>query len=145
MADVTPDQLETYLTEYGWKFSPVSQGVWSTGFQGERRLFPLRIRLTNTVLSFEVRPFVELCVDWRRCPELARDLLELNGRLQLVKVALADTGDVTLSCQVLTAGFDYDTLTRILGILGYYADELSPEIHAKVESYGATGRPPLLS
>ena len=145
MAEVTPDQLEAYLTEYGWTFEAHGLNLWTTGFQGERRTFPMNIRWTPTCLSFEVRPYLDLGVDWPRSPELARDLLELNARMQLVKVGLSETGEVLLSCQVLVAGFDYECFGRILGIIGYYADELAPEIYSKVEIYDPERRPTLLS
>jgi hypothetical protein len=145
MAQLTSDKLETMLTDYGWSFEPTGDNAWRTGFQGEQRLFPLVIKLTNTCVSFEVRPLIDLTLDSVRSPVLSRDLLELNARMQMVKVAVNETGEVSLSCQVLAAGFDYDMLGRVLGIIGYYADEVAPEIYHRLASYGFYGRPALLS
>jgi hypothetical protein len=88
---------------------------------------------------------VESTLDVRRWPELSRELLELNDRMQIVKVGMSESGEVTLSCQVLAAGFDYEMLTRILGILGYYADEVAPDIAQRLDADGFSGRPPFLS
>lgn len=145
MTPVSPAQLESFLSEYGWAYEPLGHSAWSTGFQGNSHLFPLAIKLTTTCVSFEVRPFLGLAIDWIHWPELSRDLLELNNKVQLVKVALSEHGEVCLSCQVLSAGFDYDQLQRILGIIGYYADELAPEIQARFESYKRGDRPTLHS
>ena len=102
-------------------------------------------RLTQTCVSFEVRPLVDLTLELGRWPGLSRELLELNSRMQLVKVGVSEEGEVSLACQVLAAGFDIEMLGRILGILGYYADEVAPEIYHNMASYGTYDRPTLLS
>jgi len=145
MSQLTADRLETMLTEYGWTFESTGDNSWRTGFQGEQRLYPLMIQLTSTCVSFEVRPLIDLTLDSVRCPVLSRDLLELNARMQVVKVAVSEGGEVSLSCQVLASGFDSEMLSRILGIIGYYADEVAPEIYHRMAAYGFYGRPTLLS
>lgn len=142
---LTSDTLESLLTEYGWTFEAKGGNIWTTGFQGEQRLYPLQIRLTQTCVSFEVRPLVDLTVELGRWPDLSRDLLELNSRMQIVKVGVTEDGELTLACQVLSTGFDFEMLTRILGIIGYYADEVTPEIYHRLAVRGDDGRPTLLS
>lgn len=145
MSQLTPDILESLLTEYGWTFEANGDNQWSTGFQGDQRLYPLSIKLSETCVSFEVRPLVDSTFDVMRWPDLSRELLELNGRMQLAKVAVSDFGELCLSCQVLAAGFDFEMLTRILGILGYYADEVGPEIAQRLASTLDPERPVFLS
>lgn len=135
MESITPELLETYLREYGWSFEALGDDTWCTGFQGETRLYPLTISLSSTCVSFEVRPLIDLQLDRSRWPEMSHYLLQLNARLQLVKLGVGEGGELMLSCQVLTAGFDYETMNRILGILGYYADELAPEIYGRLATY----------
>jgi len=145
MPQLTSDRLEDLLTEYGWTFESTGENAWRTGFQGEQRLFPLCIRLTQTCISFEVRPLIDLVLDGVSSPLLSREMLELNDSLQLVKLAVSDLGEVSLVCQVLANGFNSDMLGRILGILGYYADEVAPEIYQRLADIGFYGRPTLLS
>ena len=145
MSQLTGDQLEAMLVDYGWTFEALGPNVWRTGFRGEQRLFPLHIRLSQTCISFEVEPLVDLKLDASRWTMVSRDLLELNAKLQLVKVAISDGGEVTLACQVLVAGFSADTLHRVLGIIGYYADEVAPEIYQRLAATPVDKRPPLLS
>jgi len=145
MSQLTSELLASYLVSYGWTFEATGPASWRTGFQGEQRLYPLEIRLTQTCVSFEVRPLVDLTLEFGRWPEISRDLLELNGRMQLVKLALVGDGEVTLACQVLVAGFTYDMLSRILGIIGYYADEVTPEIYQRLASTSTSVQPSLLS
>jgi hypothetical protein len=54
-------------------------------------------------------------------------------------------GEVSLACQVLTNNFGLDTLGRVLGILGYYADEIAPEIYEKLATVGLDEIPAMLS
>lgn len=145
MTQLTPDLLETHLAQYGWTFESDGPNRWRTGFQGEQRFFPLSIKLSETCVSFEVKPLLDLEVDWQKSRALLRELLTLNARLQLVKLALHPDGDLVLACQVLTAGFDYEMLAHILGILGYYAEEVTPDIHAKLTMTGAAQPPTLHS
>lgn len=145
MSELTADRLESMLQEYGWTFEPAGENTWRTGFQGEQRLYPLAIRLTQTCISFEVRPLIDLTLDAVHSPVLSRELLELNEKLQLAKVAVNEGGEVSLSCQVLVSGFDAEKLGRVLGILGYYADEVAPEIYHRLAAYGFYGRPAMLS
>lgn len=142
---LTSDTLESLLTEYGWTFEAKGGNTWMTGFQGEQRLYPLQIRLTQTCVSFEVKPLVDLTMELGRWPDLSRELLELNARMQIVKVGVTEDGELTLACQVLSTGFDFEMLTRILGIIGYYADEVTPEIYHRLASRSDHGRPTLLS
>ena len=69
---------------------------------------------------------------------------QANNRLQLVKVGVTDGGEIVLSCQVLSAGFDFEMLARILGIIGYYADEVTPEIYGRLAAYCPEVAPALL-
>jgi hypothetical protein len=76
---------------------------------------------------------------------LSRELLELNTRLQVAKLAVNDVGEVSLACQVLANSFDADMLGRILGIIGYYADEVAPEIYHRLAAFGPETHSNMLS
>ena len=144
MTLLTSDQLELMLTDYGWTFEALGDNTWVTGFQGEQKTFPLFIQLSATCVSFEVRPLVDLVIEATRYPNLTRHLLELNDRLQLVKIAVNKEGEVTMSAQLLSSGFTEDSLYRVLGIIGYYADEVAPEIYHRVAKVGTKEKPVLL-
>lgn len=147
MSSITAEILEAYLVEYGWNYHSAGENAWSTGFQGDHRLYPLMIRLSNTCISFEIRPLLEVDIDARRIPSLVRELLELNHKLQIVKLAFNEGGELVLACQLLVTGFDFEALTRILGILAYYADEIAPDLYERLDQL-ARGRgqgPRLLS
>lgn len=136
MSQITAHSLESMLTDYGWAFQNTGENHWLTGFQGSERYFPLSIRLTQTCVSFEIRPLIDLRIDSPRYQMLSRELLELNTRLQVAKLAVNDVGEVSLACQVLANSFDADMLGHILGIIGYYADEVAPEIYHRLAAFG---------
>ena len=136
MSTLTAEELEAYLTDYGWYFHTVGKNAWSTGFQGDQRVYPMTIRLSATCVSFEIRPLLDLDLDLRRTPTLVREFLELNHKLQMVKLTLTESGELSMACQLLTLGFDFEILACILGILAYYADEIAVEIHARIQQAG---------
>lgn len=145
MISLSPDQLEDLITEYGWTFARAEGDLWHSGFRGEFAYFPMDIRLSSTCVSFEVCPLLEFDKDLRTKPDLVCDLLELNASLQLVKLAIKESGAISLSCQVLTTGFGAETLDKVLGIMAYYADSLAGEVQSRLLTSEDTRRPRFLS
>ena len=85
--------------------------------------------MTDTYLSFEVCPLIDsnlyLTTSLTSLDErLFKSALALNYDLQFVKLGLNIKGELTLSCQMINMGIDYEKFTRIVEILGYYCDEL---------------------
>jgi hypothetical protein len=145
MTYVTADQLESYLVNYGWKFEATGENGWRTGFQGSSRLYPLTIKLADTYVSFEIRPLIDLKVDCLTMPGLSRFLLEINNKLKFVKLGVTRQGVIILSAQALVVGFDYEHFARLIGVMGYYADEIAPQIYDRIDSGIGGQRPALLS
>lgn len=145
MTYVTAAQLESYLNSYGWKFEATGENGWKTGFQGNSRLYPLSIKLCDTYVSFEIRPLIDIKVDCLTMPGLARYLLEMNNRLKFVKLGVSKYGVIVLSAQAMVSGFDYETFARMIGVLGYYADEVAPQIYDRITTGSDARRPAFLS
>jgi hypothetical protein len=145
MTYVTATQLESYLNSYGWKFETTGENVWRTGFQGNSRLYPLAITLADSYVSFEIRPLIDIKVDCLTMPGLARHLLNINNKLKFAKVGVSKQGVIVLSAQAMVMGFDYEAFARLIGVLGYYADEIAPQIYDRINTGVAARRPALLS
>ena len=92
-----------------------------------------------------MRPLIDVVLDCKHSDSLSRDLLELNARIQLVKLGMTEAGELSLSCQVLASQFDAETLGAILGIIGYYADEVAPDIYHRLATLNRNERPSMLS
>lgn len=132
----TPETLETYLRDYGWTFSAESERKWHSGWQGDGHAFPLEITMSDTWIRFDVRPFMTIDMTSPRVGEMSVFLLELSFDLHLVKLSLDPNGGLVLSAQTLSRGFDLETLSDLLGVLGYYADHLRKEIMQRFDMLG---------
>ena len=136
MSRMTPELLESYLADYGWAFRTISPGHWVTGWQGQDRSYPLVVTLSDTWLSFLVKPFLRLEVDWENCPELSQFLLELNNTCHMVKLVIDDRGDVCLGLEVFANHIVFGNFADSLGVLGYYCDFLYDQIHGQIDQIG---------
>src|SRR5438309_2341804 len=100
MPQLTPEKLESYMRQYGWRFYADAPGHWLTGWQGEERLYPMNIRLSDSWLLLQVKPFVELPDASIASGELAAYLLQLNHDAHMVKLAMDDDQTIVLSMQL---------------------------------------------
>ena len=136
MERISAEKLETYLTEYGWHYHSMSDRRWITGWQSERRSYPLTIVLTDSWARFDVKPLLKVDLDWCSWPEALRYILELNHDSQLVKLGLDEFGEVSLSIQLFTHSFTYEAFSDAMGVLGHYADLLHDELSQKLAEIG---------
>ncbi len=136
MERCTGPLLENYLATYGWTYRSTGSQEWTTGFQGQDRSFPLRISLTETWISFQIEPYLGLEIDWESWPEIARCLLELNGRSSMVRLSLCDQGRIEMGLEVFNKQFCYESFCTCIGLLGFYADHFYDEILSRLDSIG---------
>lgn len=140
MRTVTPDLLESLLSEYGWMFEALGEGVWRSGFLSESRKFPVEIKLGDNFISFTIAPLIKnFASKGRRSPAALFEVLALNNELKLARLSLTESGDLRLTIEVLVAQFDAKALDLALGILAYYAEQVAnrfgmrsrPKLHLK--------------
>jgi hypothetical protein len=136
MSTTAPDQLEEFLTEYGWKFRRIAPTRWKTGWCEGDRFWALSIEREEHWITFTVSPLLHLAIDWFAASDIARHILELNNSAQIVKLALDEHGDLLLRCQILGTTLDWESFNHVLGILGYYAESLSADITRRVREGG---------
>ncbi len=132
---ISPEIVESFLEQYGWDFSVSGPNAWCTGWQGDRRAFPLVIELTETWLSFTVAPLLRLGPDWRSYAEVHLKVLEFNNDCKLIKLGIDEYGDLVMSFQLLLSNVDYDGFSDSLGILGYYADRVYDGVVLEAEEH----------
>lgn len=136
MNQCTPEVLEAYLQEYGWSYHYVDQGQWVTGWQGQERSYPLKISVCDTWITFQIKPFVKLTIDWDSWPELSYFILKKNDDCQMVKLALDENDQISLYLEVFANGFSYQDFNDTIGLMGYYADRLYDEILSHLDTIG---------
>ncbi|MBF0440913.1 MAG: hypothetical protein HQK54_03325 [Oligoflexales bacterium] len=120
--------IETYLDNYGWSYKVGGCGGWITGFQGGERSYPLFINITETWITFNIRPFIGISTDWEYWPEVLQFLLKLNNRCSMVKLVIDDDNCISLLLEIFARDLSYSEFYDSLGVLGYYADFIYGEI-----------------
>ena len=120
MAQISQEQLESFLQNYGWSFKKVKERVWLTGWQGQSTSFPLKISLCDTWLSFEIEQLTGIEIDLESWPEISLFLLQLNHHCRMVKVSIGEAGGVCLVLEIFTSRIDYGDFSDALGVLGYF-------------------------
>ena len=136
MPGLNANQLGQYLDDYGWTYYEHSHDTLMSGWQTDKRSYPLTLNLSDTCLSLAVEPLLKLDIDWSLWPEIVRDILELNQDIQLAKLALTPEGSIVLSCQMLTKNMTYENFSDTLGIIGYYAEELYDQLFDRIFKSG---------
>ena len=144
MKTLNSSLIENYLKIYGWDFYKISHNIVISGWQSQKRLYPLFIELSNTIINLEIRPFIKLNKPKINTYSLLEYLLKINNDIKIVKLAINDNEEIILNLQLFTLGLSYENFCNALGILGYYADELyenitqyqdTLNIYNKTESY----------
>lgn len=119
---VTPDNIEDYFDRYGWTFSRVKDEVWQTGFRGQTSSYRITVQITDDWVFFVINPFVVAPEVPDRRLRLYHHLLRLNHEANLTKFGIDADGDVFLTIELSTQGFDYSHFADALSALAHYAD-----------------------
>lgn len=127
------------MERYGWKYRRSDEKTWETGWSCDRRSYPMKIDICDTWITFEISPLLPMELEWMDWPELTTLLLELNHSIHFVKLALTETGEVSLSAQVFSNQLDYDSFHDTVGVLGHYAEILFEKLMNHAIDIGAFG------
>lgn len=136
MDQISSQQIEGFLCQYGWNFKKVDESHYETGWQGKKRSFPMTISICDTWIGFEITPFLETEIDWESWPEVSAFLLEFNDRSRMVKASTNEQQLICLSIEAFASRFCFAEFSDCLGILGFYADQLDDELHDFLEIIG---------
>lgn len=127
------DLINQYFNQYGWNFTQANQQTWVTGFRGDVNSYRILVRSTEYWIHFTISPFV---VNSGHPPaDVYEKLLQLNGRMNGVKLALDGSRDVILMAECPTENLHYTHFADALNALSHYADlyylELVNLIHSR--------------
>ena len=136
MSRLDSDQRCRYIKNYGWSYYESDENSWVSGWQTDKRAYPLSIELSDTCLELAVEPLIKLDIEWNLWPDIVQYILELNQHIQLAKLSLLPEGSVALSCQILTKDLSYDNFSEALGIIGYYAEDLYDRLFERIFKSG---------
>jgi hypothetical protein len=124
----TEKQIEVYFERYGWAFQATSHRSWLSGWSSQNRFYQLHVTLSDTFVSFDVEPLVDFTLNWVEYPDLLAELHSLNRDCKIAKLFISHSDKIVLNFTCLRSGFDCRQWEIVLGLLGYYADNLHDEI-----------------
>lgn len=133
---MTSDDVVSFLERYGWTFHALGPNRWVSGWQSDKRSYPLSIELSATWVSFEVTPFMKLDIDWDSWPDIMRFLLELNHDSQMVSLGLDKDHQLVLQTQLLTESLTYEAFADTISLIGFYAESIYDAIIDRVFTSG---------
>ena len=133
---MTSDDVVSFLERYGWTFHASSPKRWVSGWQSDKRSYPLSIELSDTWVSFSVTPFMKLDIDWDSWPDIMRFLLELNHDSQMVSLGIDQDQQLVLQTQLLTESLTYEAFADTISLIGYYAESIYDAIIDRVFTSG---------
>ncbi len=127
------EKLKEFLEAYGWVYRFDGQNIFYSGWRSLNRNYSLRVQLNESLLFFEVKllSLSELVLEKHR-RSILEFILRLNKQISTIKLGIDDEECVVLLAEVFSEQLTYDYLTKLLGIIGYYAEKIQEQILARV-------------
>ena len=125
---VTPETIDSYFEQYGWKYKRDEDGDWITGFRGDVQSFRFFIRMTEHWIYFTISPFIVAPKDPVCAQRLHTHLMRLNRDINMAKFCLDQDMDVVLTVELPRESLDYSEFSDAIGALCHYADNHYLEI-----------------
>lgn len=125
----------------GWVCKILTSTQIMSGFTGSAGKFSLYVEIKEGWLLFVVSDFLDVTGTKISFEDIYRLLLQLNGRIYGVKLALDEKGQVILVCNV-----EYDEQVAVaefntaIDLLTYYADDLYTGLRERL--FGQEGKAP---
>lgn len=125
--------LQKYFEDYGWVYRFDGKDLFYSGWRSNQRSYSLKVKLSESLIFFEVKLLaLSAFVRKKHWDEILEYILDLNGRLTIVRLSIDEDYAIILSSESFTDEFTYDYLTKMLGIIGYFTEKLQKEILSKV-------------
>lgn len=131
MPSFDPDHLERYFERYGWSFERLDELTYRTGFRGQHGAFAALVRVTDHWVIFTINPYVE-------APEAGWGLASLralalaNQAINMAKIGLDQDGDVFMTVELPSEGFEYSHFSDAMTTVTHFADSfLVPLLQAR--------------
>ncbi len=132
------EKLKEFLEAYGWVYRFDGHNVFYSGWRSLNRTYSLRVQLNESLLFFEVKllPLGNNVQD-KHWKELLEFILRLNRKISTIKLGIDDEECVVLLAEVFADQISYDYLSKLLGIIGYYAEKIHEQILTRIHELQA--------
>ena len=138
--EVTPDTIDEWFREYGWKADREGDDDWRTGFRGDVSDFRIFLKMTENWIYFTIAPFIIAPQSEEVLQHFYLHLLRLNREINLAKFCIDSDGDVVLTVELPTESLDYSEFRDAINTLCYYADDTYLEMINLANIPGAPSR-----
>jgi hypothetical protein len=138
MSQDVQEKLKEFLEAYGWVYRFDGQNIFYSGWRSINRSYSLRVQLNESLLFFEVNLLsLSDLVQEKHWKSILEFILRLNRKISTVKLGLDDEECIVLLAETFTDQLTYDYLSKLLGIIGYYAEKLQEEVIARIHELNA--------
>lgn len=127
------DKLKEFLEAYGWVYRFDGENIFYSGWRSLNRTYSLRVQLNESLLFFEVKLLsLSDLVQEKHWKSILEFILRLNRQISTIKLGIDDEDSVVLLAEVFTDQLNYDYLSKLLGIIGYYAEKVQEEVLTRI-------------
>lgn len=124
----TPDTIDRWFEEYGWKSDREGDCLWRTSFRGDVSDFRIFVKMTEDWIYFAIAPFIIAPKYDDLLQRLYWHILRLNSDINMAKFCVDSDGDVVLTVELPTESLDYSEFRDAINSLAHYADETYLEL-----------------
>lgn len=127
------EKLKEFLEAYGWVYRFDGHNIFYSGWRSLNRSYSLRVQLNESLLFFEVKliSLTDLVQD-RHWKSILEFILRLNRKISTIKLGIDDEDSIVLLAEVFSEQVTYDYLSKLLGIIGYYAEKIQEQVLTRI-------------
>lgn len=127
------EKLKGYLETYGWVYRFDGHNIFYSGWRSVSRSYSLRIQLNESLLFFEVKLLsLSELVQEKHWKNILEFILRLNRQISTAKLSIDDDETVVLLTEIFCEQLNYDYLSKLLGVIGYYGEKIQEQILARI-------------
>ena len=106
MKGISAKAVHTYAKKYGIEFAPLGDIGWATRLESNNDEKFLTLNGTERMIFFSIDPLLK--VKCHQCrPKLTQHLLLLNAQVPLIKYAIDEKWDISLTVEYPIDAFSY--------------------------------------
>jgi hypothetical protein len=114
--------IESFLSQYGWKYERLDDSSLVTGFRGEAKSFTLFFRVAGAWLLFSILDYVSAPPP--ECEgSLLRHIARSNLETVFAKLAIDDLGNVVVVADLPMVFLSYDVFVEALEAFCFFTEE----------------------
>lgn len=132
------EKLKEFLDAYGWVYRFDGHNIFYSGWRSVNKTYSLRVQLNESLLFFEVKLLsLSELVQEKNWKAILEFILRLNRKISTIKLGIDDEECVVLLAEVFSEQLTYEYLSKLLGIIGYYAEKTQEQLLNRIHELNA--------